>query len=88
MDPIIIDPKQGWHGAAGISDETLRFLLNLALSEMAIRSDDGEFEQSVAESSERFQSSKFVERLRKERDLMLFAAEVLRDIRNLPVALS
>lgn len=87
MQPIIIDLTQGWHGAAELSDGVLHFLLNLVLSELAIRSSAEDVEQSVAELfAKLFAKPAFVDELRTERDLMNFAAEVMADIRSLPAA--
>lgn len=88
MEPIIIDPRQGWHSAAGMSAGTLRFLIDLALSELAIRNTDEDYERILTEAFEQNQESqRDFDKLRNERDLMTFAAEVLQDIRSLPVAL-
>lgn len=85
MDPINLDPRQGWHAAAGLSDHSLRYLLDLALSELAIRLDGAEFEWDVADAiSQRFDDRGFVTRIKKERDTMNFAAEVMLDIQRLP----
>ncbi len=87
MQPIIIDLTQGWHGAAELSDGVLYYLLNLVLSELAIRSDVQHLEQSVAGLfAVRFANPDFVEELRTERDMLNFAAEVMADIRSLPAA--
>lgn len=87
MEPIYIDIRQGWHSAAGMSDATVRLMLNLAIAELAIRCDIEEFEESIVKAFEdRFANKEFLSRLRKERDLMDFAAEVMADIQSLPVA--
>lgn len=84
MNPINLDPRQGWHAAAGLNDQSVRYLLELALAELAIRVDTARFEWEIADAiSQRFDDTGFVERLRRERDTMNFAAEVMFDIQQL-----
>ncbi len=85
MKPIHIDPGGGPHSAAELSNEVLEYLFELVLWELAIRTSREQFEQCLANATaQRARSEEVIQELRRQRDLMCFAAEVMRDIQLLP----
>lgn len=85
MERIHIDPGDGRQAAADLSDIALQYLVELALWELALRTDETQFEtclrQAIARRSEHQEE---IEDTRAQRDLMRFAAEVMLDIQRLP----
>lgn len=80
-----IDPYLGRHAAAGLTLEELRYLMNLAAVELAVRSSAGEY-RDVAESIlfGPGTSEDVIEEIRHERESIAFAEQVLLDIAALP----
>lgn len=86
MESMHIDPGKGDHAAADLSDGALRYLFELVLWELAIRTDADEFNDCLCAANEARRSLE--ERLvqaRGQRELMRFAAEVMLDIERIPV---
>lgn len=86
MESMHIDPGKGEHAAADLSDGALRYLFELVLWELAIRTDAEEFNDCLSAANEARRSLE--ERLvqaRGQRELMRFAAEVMHDLERIPV---
>ncbi len=86
MQPIHLDPDQGRHAAAELTNEALEAACDLLLWELALRTDEQEFARCLRGAIERYaESGAELAEARQERDLMRFAAEVMIDIQRLPV---
>ena len=85
MANINIDPELGPDAAADMTDEELNYLCKIALWELAVRTDQEQFDSCLEEAmANRRQSSDEVAQVRKQRDMMQFAAQVMMDIQQLP----
>jgi hypothetical protein len=85
MANIHIDPELGPDAAMGVSDEELKYLCQIVLWELAVRTDEREFEDCLQETIQsRRENGAKLDETRHHRDLMLFAAEVTADIGRLP----
>ncbi len=81
-----IDPRNGMHAAAEVPDEMLEYLYHTVLFELAVRMERHAFESSLRGTLEaRAELDDVVDRVRQQRDLMRFAAEVMRDLAAIPV---
>ena len=86
MTDFNIDPQKGPHAAAELSDEELTYLANLVAWEVAVRTTSEGFARRLGELIEaRDGLDATLEDVRRERELLRFAAEVLADIEALPV---
>ena len=86
MNDFDIDPSQGAHAAADLSDAEVEYLAKLALWEYAVRNDRHQWIDFVEEiMSVRDEVHEVIVEVRKERELMAFEAEVLADLDNLEV---
>lgn len=86
MEQMHIDPKDGDHAAADLSNEALQYLYELVLWELAIRTDEEQFSNCLREATEiRSSLEEKLAQARRQRDLMRFAAEVMLDIERIPV---
>jgi len=85
MTHIRIDPSQGPHAAANLTDEALDYLVGVIAWEVAVRTSTEHFRDQLARLAEaRPHMQNAIEQVRRERDLMHFAQEVLRDLEQLP----
>jgi hypothetical protein len=85
MKPVTIDPQQGAHAAAGMSNEELRTVCEVMFLELAVRTDPEEFEKCLRHAiARREECSDKVDEVRVERDRMQFTASVMLDIQRLP----
>ncbi len=86
MSDFTIDPTRGPHAAAELTDEELTYLAKIVAWEVAIRTSSEYFTRRLTELADsRAHMQSAIESLRRERDLMRFAAEVTADIEQLPV---
>lgn len=86
MEQMHIDPENGDHAAADLSDGAVRHLFELVLWELAIRTDEEEFNDCLCEANEIGGSlEEMLVKARRQRELMRFAAEVMLDIESIPV---
>ena len=86
MRQFDLEPENGPHAAADLTDEELDYLVRITSLEMAIRIEADSFSERyrmVAEA--RAELDEMIERLRRERDLLCFAAEVSADLEQLPL---
>ena len=80
-----IDPSQGPHAAAGLSDEEVEFLSGMLIWELGVRFPREEYLELLARASEaRDRLDEEIEFTRNEREMMQFEVEVLSDIDALP----
>ncbi len=80
-----IDPSQGPHAAAGLTDEEVEFLSGMLIWELGIRFPKEEYLELLARASEaRERLDDEIEFTRHEREMMRFEIEVLDDIESLP----
>ena len=85
MSEIHLSADGGHHAAAQLTNEALQALLRAALLELAVRTDRDTYEEVLMGAvSERADADQLVCEIRRQRDLMWFAAEVERDIDSLP----
>jgi hypothetical protein len=80
-----IDPSQGPHAAAGLTDEEVEFLSGMLIWELGVRFPKEEYMELLARASaarERLDDE--IEFTRHEREMMRFEIEVLDDIDALP----
>ncbi len=86
MTDFTIDPGRGPHAAADLSDEALEYLYKILTWELAIRTSRDTFVARLVELLEAREGiDETIDELRRERELMRFASEVLADIERLPV---
>ena len=86
MKHLAIDPTRGPHAAAAVSDEGLEYLCKIILWELAVRTEKQTFLDELRTVLEaREQLDEPLAEVRNERDLMLFAAEVMADLDRLPL---
>ena len=86
MTQINIDPTNGPHAAAELSDEALEYLSKVVALEFALRTDAEYFrDKLVALAEARSAMQDTIDQVRHERDLMRFAAQVMADLEQLPV---
>lgn len=71
------------HNAAELTDQQVADLLHASMTEIAIRAGAETLEQ-VVEHVRQVLGEDSIDRLRKERDMMVFAAAVMADIAALP----
>ncbi len=89
MTDFTIDPSRGPHAAAGLSDEALEYLYKILTWELAIRTSRETFVSRLLELLEaREDIDETIDELRRERELMRFASDVLADIARLPLTAS
>lgn len=85
MEPLHIDPDRGLHAAADLTDEALKYLFELILWELAVRTDADQFMACLHNAIDQRQDCEDqIQQLRDQRDLMHFAAAVMLDIQRLP----
>ena len=85
MTNIRIDPSRGPRAAANLTDEALAYLVGIVAWEVAVRTSTKHFRDQLARLAEaRPHMPNAIEQVRRERDLMHFAQEVLRDLERLP----
>ena len=81
-----IDPTRGPHAAADLSDEELDGLARIVAWEVAVRTTTEQFRDQLGGlADQRVHMQEAIEAVRRERELMRFAAEVMQDIEQLPV---
>ena len=81
-----IDPTQGPHAAAGLTDEEVEFLSGMLIWELGIRFPKDQYVELLARATEaRDRLDDEIEFTRHEREMMRFEIEVLDDIENLPL---
>ena len=80
-----IDPSQGPHAAAGLTDEEVEFLSGMLIWELGIRFPREEYLDLLSRASAaRDRLDDEIEFTRNEREMMRFEIEVLSDIEALP----
>ena len=80
-----IDPSQGPHAAAGLTDEEVEFLSGMLIWELGIRfSRDEYIELMERATAARDRLEDEIEFTRHEREMMQFEVEVLSDLDALP----
>lgn len=80
-----IDPSQGPHAAAGLTDEEVEFLSGMLIWELGVRYSKDEYLELLSRASAaRDRLDEEIEATRLERDLMSFEIDVLSDIDALP----
>ena len=80
-----IDPSQGPHAAAGLTDEEVEFLSGMLIWELGIRFPREEYLDLLARASAaRDRLDDEIEFTKQEREMMRFEIEVLSDIDALP----
>ena len=81
-----IDPAQGPHAAAGLTDEEVEFLSGMLIWELGVRFPKDEYMELLARASAaRENLDDEIEFTRHEREMMRFEIEVLDDLENLPL---
>ncbi len=86
-DSIHIDPADGPHAAAGLSDEQVESLCNLMLWELSVRTSERQFMEYLHHRKVlREEHADLVDQVAYERDLMHFEEDVLADLDALPTA--
>ena len=80
-----IDPSQGPHAAAGLTDEEVEFLSGMLIWELGVRFSKEEYLELLDRAcSARERLDEEIECTRHEREMMRFEIEVLDDIDSLP----
>ncbi len=80
-----IDPTRGPHAAADLTDEDLEQLARIIAWEVAVRTTTEQFRDQLGGlADQRVDMQEAIDAVRKERELMRFAAEVMNDIQRLP----
>ena len=80
-----IDPSQGPHAAAGLTDEEVEFLSGMLIWELGVRFPRDEYLDLLSRASAaRDRLDDEIEFTRVEREMMRFEIEVLSDIDALP----
>ncbi|MDH3730319.1 MAG: hypothetical protein OES13_04220 [Acidimicrobiia bacterium] len=80
-----IDPSQGPHAAAGLTDEEVEFLSGMLIWELGVRFSKDEYLELLERAgSARERLDEEIEFTRNEREQMRFEIEVLDDIESLP----
>lgn len=86
MRQFDLAPENGPHAAANLTDEELDYLVRITSLELAIRTEAENFQDRYHHVAEaRAENDQMIQRLRVERELMLFAAEVSADLEKLPL---
>ena len=86
MSSYEINKDQGPHAASGLSDEDLQYLLRITSLELAIRMSSEDYTEAFHKIAEvRKEMDEMIEALRKDRDRMVFVAEVTADLERLPL---
>ena len=81
-----IDPTQGPHAAAALTDEEVEFLSGMLIWELGVRFPKDEYIELLARASAaRDNLDDEIEFTRHEREMMRFEIEVLDDIEYLPL---
>lgn len=85
MSEFRIDTDRGPDAAADLADAELEYLCGLILWELAVRTDEADFADYLQRVLDvRRERATELESVRAQRDLLLFAAQVMRDIAALP----
>lgn len=85
MSNYQINNEQGPHAAADLSDAEVQYLAGVVLWELALRSDRDGFVVYLQQLIEQRDAGEDqIERVRYQRDLMQFSAQVMFDIQRLP----
>lgn len=81
-----IDPSNGPHAAANLSDEELDYLQRIISLELAIRMPQEAYERHFRQVAEaRREADEMIAQLREDRERMRFVAAVRADLENLPL---
>lgn len=84
-DSFHIDPSDGPHAAAGLTDDQVEYMCKLLLWELSVRMSEADFVDYLRTMRIlREQHADLVSQVKYERDLMHFEEEVLADLAELP----
>ena len=85
MSEFHINTEHGPHAAAELADNEVQYLCGLMLWELALRTDEADFQEFLERVAEQRHSNETeLTGARYERDLMAFSAQVMLDIQSLP----
>jgi hypothetical protein len=86
MSRFEIDPAQGAHAASGLTNEELEVLYRIVALEMAVRLSKEQFVELMERLGEaRRNQDDLIDKVRVERDRILFVNSVEADLQNLPM---
>jgi hypothetical protein len=86
MSRFEIDPAQGAHAASALSNEELEVLYRIVALEMAVRLSKEQFVELMERLGEaRRNQDGLIDKVRVERDRILFVNSVEADLQNLPM---
>ena len=84
-DSLHINPADGPHAAAGLTDHQVEYMCKLMLWELSVRRSEGAFMDYLDEMRTlREQNADVVEQAQYERDVLNFEESVLADLDALP----
>ena len=86
MATFNLDPSEGPHAGANLTDRELEFLQQMLAVELAIRLGKTDYQQRFHDiASHRIEMEDMVTDWRRQRDQMAFVASVTSDLESLPV---